>query len=301
MNTHITVPSETDLLQCHLTSGHWCALYTALYPIYQVTWHLLALFQDDPERIKARCKVKTLPQIMPMAYLIQKHIWVLTLFEKTTIQIDCLEHTQYQDITSSFWILRVENACEVYAPTFLIPPTILIAGTQNFSSLIAGQLIGFDQEYIDVNQFRLAKTFYIKKLTPRQLSKVITHFHTGHIILLTPINSQLFTVDEQYPSDNELGYSWVDKVITIGTVVLGMVVVILVGGCAYAGMKCKIFQTLFQTGGGGRSSTYTSPKQKTLVRFDPKSQQISNENLKQPSSHNSASGPSTPTLMIDER
>ena len=49
------LPTDTDVLTCQLTRGHWCKLRTAMYPVKHVTWCIASLFQNNKEQIEENC------------------------------------------------------------------------------------------------------------------------------------------------------------------------------------------------------------------------------------------------------
>ena len=74
----ISLPSTLDVKLCLMTNRHLCMFDQALNPVQRINWCIYALFNNDYDRIRTDCLLKTLARTTNLAYSLDGYLWVIS-------------------------------------------------------------------------------------------------------------------------------------------------------------------------------------------------------------------------------
>ena len=118
---YAALPSENDIRIGMTTSGGFCMINQALYPIERIEWCIYALFIKDTDKITKYCLVETKVRHANLVVNLEGYMWAIRSMTTTKLQIRCLTDTYLEEITPPLKIIYFGNGCEGYNNTITIP------------------------------------------------------------------------------------------------------------------------------------------------------------------------------------
>ena len=222
---YITIPDHDDVLTCQISAGHFCNLNTPLYPTSRTTFCPYHLFVNDKDKILAYCKMNIVDYQHDTAINLGQNIWALSILEPVDLHVTCLTQSYDIRVTTNFHLIELENSCQAYSPSIILPSSNIIKSEYN-QSLIEERFFNYDVKYTSIPNFFVMNVFSITQLSEDKLNELALDLPPIRAIPMRNISALLTPIDKNYPFTMPI-YGYV--LITIG----GTSVIIMIIGLIY--------------------------------------------------------------------
>ena len=196
---YVAIPNKMEIDICLATEGGLCRMNTALYPIEQTKWCLLALFTKDREQIFESCKVKTNIGWSQYAVSLGGYLWAVSSLVGQNLQVRCLTETTIEQIKPPIHVLKIGNGCEGYSNTVSIPAKSEIT-TQFHDNDRSDFFLAFNAQYQNITAYGNWLKIPKAKLTEEEKQKIKDKFQILPPMTYKYLNKELELIDEDYPS-----------------------------------------------------------------------------------------------------
>ena len=117
---YVALPDKGDVQICVLSRGGLCRMNQALYPTDKVQWCILALFQNDQEKISQLCKFDLSQRTGNLAHSLGGYLWAISATATEKLQVRCLKKTYIVIIGPPLQLVFIGDGCEGYSPSIAI-------------------------------------------------------------------------------------------------------------------------------------------------------------------------------------
>ena len=118
---YVTFPTMEEILSCRMSSGSFCKINNAIYPMNTIRSCKYALFMGKHMLVKEACKVDLVNFTNDQAIALDSQFWVITTVKPTTMYITCLTKTFYIELQHPLDIIFLEESCEASTPSMQLP------------------------------------------------------------------------------------------------------------------------------------------------------------------------------------
>ena len=221
---YVTYPSASEILSCQISSGAFCEINSAIYPVSTSQTCEHSLFIKDEAGIEVNCKVTLHNFTHPMALSLNHNFWAISSFVKSTLHIACLTKTYYQVLKVPLDIIYLPEGCEAFNNFLLIPAHNDL--TKEISPRKLGLKIRqFKLRYSEINDFTAVKMLKLEKLSPEQLQKLVHQIPEISNVPFQTVNDTIQEINENYPY---VMPDWLKMTLTIlGTIVMIIIIVVI--------------------------------------------------------------------------
>ena len=87
---YITFPDDENVLDCIVSSGHFCRIDTALHQVNRIQEYSYFFFKDNKEKISRYCQISILNISRDQAISIDKDSRTITIWNPIKLCITCL-------------------------------------------------------------------------------------------------------------------------------------------------------------------------------------------------------------------
>ena len=166
---YITIPTESEFIECTLASGHFCNIRSALYHVKSSSLCVVALFLKDPVNIDNMCKLNVRNITSPRALYLDDGTWAIATSHTEQMEVTCPTHKYVESINPPLSMIKLKPACSAFSTSFKLPPYFK-RFSQGFSlALYEANLNSSDLPPVD---FRAWKSLDIFNLSSVQMSNL---------------------------------------------------------------------------------------------------------------------------------
>ena len=109
---YASIPDQASVTLCLASDKAHCSLNTALYPVENMNWCVLALFLNNTEAIQNNCKLEVQEQKVNLAYNVKDTMWAISSVEQERMRVVCLDRTHTVTIKPPFQLLTLGQGCQ---------------------------------------------------------------------------------------------------------------------------------------------------------------------------------------------
>ena len=119
---YVTIPTESEFIECTLASGHFCNLRSALYHMQSSKMCIIALFLKDETAIIENCEMKVMNITGPLALYLDNGTWAIATADIEQMEVTCPKQKHVISITPPLSIINLQPACSAFSAKFKLPP-----------------------------------------------------------------------------------------------------------------------------------------------------------------------------------
>ena len=166
---YMTIPTESEFIECTLASGHFCNLRSALYHMQSSKMCLIALFLKKENAISEYCEMKVMNISGPLALYLDDGTWAIATANIEQMEVTCPTQKDVISIVPPLSMINIQPACSAFSAKFKLPPY--------FKKLSQGFPLAIKEAnlHTPTNQpldFRAWKSLEVSNLTKVQISQL---------------------------------------------------------------------------------------------------------------------------------
>ena len=166
---YMTIPTESEFIECTLASGHFCNLRSALYHMQSSKMCLIALFLKNENAISEYCEMKVMNISGPLALYLDDGTWAIATANIEQMEVTCPTQKHVISIVPPLSMINIQPACSAFSAKFKLPPY--------FKKFFQGFPLAIKEAnlHTPTNQpldFRAWKSLEVSNLTKVQISQL---------------------------------------------------------------------------------------------------------------------------------
>ena len=118
----ITIPSESEFIECTYVSGHFCSLRNALYHTHNSGWCLTALFLKNDNMIDVHCKIYVTNVNGSGAIYLDQGNWAVVTMEPDQMEISCNSHRHVISVEPPLTLVNLQHAFSTFSARLKLSP-----------------------------------------------------------------------------------------------------------------------------------------------------------------------------------
>ena len=109
---YMTIPTESEFIECTLASGHFCNLRSALYHMQSSKMCLIALFLKNENSISEYCEMKVMNISGPLALYLDDGTWAIATANIEQMEVTCPTQKHVISIVPPLSMINIQPALQ---------------------------------------------------------------------------------------------------------------------------------------------------------------------------------------------
>ena len=163
---YATIPTDSEIIECSLVSGHLYSLRSALYHIQTSKRCLTALFLRNDELIDENCEMSVSNVTSPEAIYLDEGNWAIATVEPDQMEITCTAQKHVISLNPPLTLVNLQPACSAFSSKLKLPPYFRKLA-QGFGNAIKEANLQTDK--LQAINFRIWNSLNVSSLSETQL------------------------------------------------------------------------------------------------------------------------------------